>query len=72
MHAGQLPSLTAVVEHYSSLKGASLPADPAHVEALIAPIGLDSTEVADVVAFLESLTSDASAARRTRGAEPRR
>jgi cytochrome c peroxidase len=62
MHAGQLPSLTAVVEHYSSLEGASPPADPAHVEALIAPIGLDATEIADVVAFLESLTGDAPGA----------
>ena len=58
MHAGQLPSLTAVVAHYSSLANASPPADPAHVEALIAPIGLDAAEIADVVAFLESLTSE--------------
>lgn len=64
MHAGQLPSLTAVVEHYSSLAHASPPADPTHVEALIAPIGLDSTEIADVVAFLESLTSEAPGTRR--------
>jgi cytochrome c peroxidase len=59
MHSGQLPSLTAVVEHYSTLESASLPADPTHVEALISPIGLDATEIADVVAFLESLTSEA-------------
>jgi len=59
MHAGQLPSLTAVVEHYSSLADASPPADPTHVEALIAPLGLAPTEIADVVAFLESLTSEA-------------
>jgi len=60
MHAGQLPTLTAVVEHYSSLEHASPPADPAHMEALIRPIGLDAAEIADVVAFLESLTSDAA------------
>ena len=65
MHAGQLPSLTAVVEHYSSLERASPPADPAHVEALIAPIGLGATEIADVVAFLESLTGDTPGASRS-------
>lgn len=64
MHAGQLQSLTEVVEHYSSLKDASPPADPEHVEALIAPIGLDATEIADLVEFLESLTSETHRGRR--------
>ena len=72
MHAGQLPSLTAVVEHYSKLEHASAPADPAHVEALITPLGLDSGQIADVVAFLESLTSEAPRTNRARNrVEPR-
>lgn len=57
MHAGQLATLDAVVRHYSTLADAAPPADSAHVEALIRPLNLTEQEIADVVAFLESLES---------------
>jgi cytochrome c peroxidase len=59
MHAGQFATLADVVRHYSTLATAAEPADPTHVEALVAePLALSEREIADVVAFLESLTSD--------------
>ncbi len=58
MHAGQLATLADVVRHYSTLADAAPPADPGHVEALIKPLNLGEQEIADVVAFLESLTSE--------------
>jgi cytochrome c peroxidase len=58
MHAGQLVTLADVVRHYSTLTDAAPPADPAHVEALIQPLNLSEHEIADLVAFLESLTSE--------------
>jgi cytochrome c peroxidase len=58
MHAGQLATLADVVRHYSTLANAAAPADPSHVEALITPVNLGEEEIADVVAFLESLTSE--------------
>jgi cytochrome c peroxidase len=58
MHAGQLATLADVVRHYSTLADAAPPADPGHVEALITPMNLGDEEIADVVAFLESLTSE--------------
>jgi cytochrome c peroxidase len=58
MHAGQLATLADVMRHYSTLADAAAPADPGHVEALIRPLNLGEAEIADVVAFLESLTSE--------------
>ncbi len=58
MHAGQLATLRDVVQHYNKLEDAAEPADPAHVEALIKPLGLSDGEVDDVVAFLQSLTGE--------------
>jgi cytochrome c peroxidase len=58
MHAGQLATLDDVVRHYSTLADAAAPADPRHVEALIKPLNLSEAEIADLVAFLESLTSE--------------
>jgi len=60
MHAGQLPSLEAVVRFYSDRSGA-LPPDPAHPEPLLAPLGLTDREIADLVAFLETLSDGGSA-----------
>lgn len=58
MHQGQYATLHDVVRHYSTLHDAVPPADPTHVEVLIAPFELRDTEIDDLVAFLESLTGD--------------
>jgi cytochrome c peroxidase len=57
MHAGQYGTLAEVVRHYSNLADAVPPAEPEHVELLVRPFPLDERELADLVAFLESLTS---------------
>jgi cytochrome c peroxidase len=57
MHQGQFKDLAAVVRYYSTLEGA-LPTGH-HEEALLAPLHLDDGEQADLVAFLQSLTSEA-------------
>jgi cytochrome c peroxidase len=57
MHAGQYRTLEEVVRHYSTLEDAAEPAEPAHVELLLRPFPLDERQIADLVAFLESLTS---------------
>ena len=54
MHQGQFATLAEVVRFYSTLEGA-LP--PHAEERLVEPLGLDESEQADLVAFLESLTS---------------
>lgn len=53
MHDGLLPALEAVVEHYNS-GGKNHP----HKSVLIKPLGLTSSEQADLVAFLKALTDD--------------
>lgn len=53
MHDGSLPDLTSVVQHYNTINLERLHADG---EAILEPLGLTPKEVADVVAFLESLT----------------
>jgi cytochrome c peroxidase len=58
MHQGQYASLRDVVRHYSTLEDAVAPADPTHVEVLVRPFSLDEQEIDDLVAFLESLTSE--------------
>ena len=58
MHAGQIATLRDVVRHYSTLESAAPPADPAHAETLIRKLDLTETEIDDLVAFLESLTSE--------------
>jgi cytochrome c peroxidase len=60
MHAGQFETLRDVVNHYSTLETAAEPADPAHVEVLIEPLRFSQPEIADLVSFLESLTSSAA------------
>jgi cytochrome c peroxidase len=57
MHAGQYRTLEDVVRHYSTLADAAPPAEPEHVELLVRPFPLDERAIADLVAFLESLTS---------------
>jgi cytochrome c peroxidase len=54
MHAGQFPTLQAVVEFYSRMP-------PAHDagfrgETLLGPLNLSAEEIADLVSFLEALT----------------
>jgi cytochrome c peroxidase len=57
-HRGQFATLREVVQHYNRLDDAAEPADPNHVESLIRPLGLTEDEVDDLLAFLDSLTSD--------------
>jgi len=58
MHQGQMATLREVVEYYSKLDTAVAPADPNHIEALIVELDLTEREIDDLVAFLESLSSD--------------
>ena len=58
MHSGRLATLTDVVRHYSELNIDRLHADG---EAILKPLKLSAQEVADLVAFLESLTEHRSA-----------
>ena len=58
MHSGRFATLTDVVRHYSELNIDRLHADG---EAILKPLRLSEPEVADLVAFLESLTERKSA-----------
>jgi cytochrome c peroxidase len=58
MHAGQYRTLEEVVLHYSRLEDAVEPVEREHIELLIRPFPLDEREIDDLVAFLESLTSE--------------
>lgn len=53
MHAGQLPDLESVVRFYSTLEGATILDH--HQETVLAPLDLTEAEIADLVAFLETL-----------------
>lgn len=52
MHNGSLPDLNAVVRHYNEIDLERLHADG---EAILQPLQLSETDIADLVAFLESL-----------------
>ncbi len=56
-HDGQLTTLEAMVEHYSSLDMERLHADG---EQILKPLGLTQAESADLVAFLKSLSDPAA------------
>ena len=56
MHQGQFQTLEEVVRFYSTLEGAQ-PAP--HPDPLLQPLHLDEQELADLVAFLASLTNPA-------------
>jgi cytochrome c peroxidase len=58
MHSGRLATLTEVVRHYSDLNLDRLHADG---ESILKPLKLSEQEIADLVAFLESLTERRSA-----------
>ncbi len=60
MHTGQFATLTEVVEFYNMGGGSS--GFDGTKDALLVPLNLTSTEIADIVAFLETLTGDAIAA----------
>lgn len=53
MHNGVFETLTEVVEFYNEGGGQNPNLDP-----LIRPLGLTEDEIADVVAFLDSITGD--------------
>ncbi|MET0442706.1 MAG: cytochrome c peroxidase [Casimicrobiaceae bacterium] len=57
MHDGSLATLRDVVKHYSELDENRLHADG---EAILRPLRLTDAEIADLVAFLESLSPDSS------------
>ena len=54
MHAGQLPTLEAVVQFY--VAGGGTVADGTTKDPLLTPVSLDSAEQADLVAFLKKLS----------------
>jgi len=68
MHDGSLPTLRAVVRHYSELDEERLHADG---ERLLRPLRLTAGEIDDLVAFLESLTDAAGRPRPRPAADPR-
>ena len=57
MHDGSMDDLETVVRFYSTLEGA-IQLDH-HQESVLAPLGLDDSEIADLVAFLRSLDGEA-------------
>ena len=60
MHAGQLPTLQAVVAHYAASPAASVGhselAREGHVHAERQPIRLSEAQLRDLVSFLEALS----------------
>ena len=56
MHQGQYHTLEEVVRHYSTLEEA--PTYARHPDPLMQPLNLTEEEIADLVAFLESLTDE--------------
>jgi cytochrome c peroxidase len=56
MHQGQMATLTDVLRYYSKLENA-IPAGH-HNELVLKPLELSDGEIADLVAFLESLTDE--------------
>ena len=56
MHSGQLATLEAVVDYYST--GGSTPGDAGVKDVRIKPLGLSAGEAADLVAFLKTLDGD--------------
>lgn len=55
MHNGSLAHLSDVADHYSTIDLERMHADG---ESILEPLGLSALEAADLVAFLESLSSD--------------
>jgi len=60
MHNGSLPTLEAVVRHYSEVDVERLHADDG--ARLVGPLRLEPAEIADLVSFLETLSGGISAA----------
>ena len=54
LHDGALATLADVVRHYSEVDESRLHADG---ERLLKPLGLSADQVADLVAFLETLSA---------------
>lgn len=55
MHDGRFATLTEVVTFYSTREGAAV---LGHTTTLLQPLGLEGGEIADMDAFLESLSVD--------------
>jgi cytochrome c peroxidase len=60
MHAGQKPTLRAVLEHYSTFAEALPPGHHAPVDDFLQPLDLSESDLAALEAFLESLTDVSS------------
>ena len=56
MHSGQLATLEAVVDYYST--GGTSPGDAGVKDVRIKPLGLSASEKSDLVAFLKTLDGD--------------
>ncbi|GHG06341.1 methylamine utilization protein [Deinococcus piscis] len=67
MHAGQVPTLEAVIDHYSEGGQPNPNADP-----LIRPLDLSEAEQADLLAFLHALTDETVATNPAWGPPPPR
>ena len=53
MHAGQLPTLEAVIDFYNAGGGTAVSGTK---DARLAPLGLSESEKSDLIAFLYSLS----------------
>lgn len=62
MHDGSVKTLTAVVQHYSQLNEERLHADGARILRPLGPLRPSAAQVADLEAFLRSLSSYATSA----------
>lgn len=56
MHAGQFEDLNRVIRHYSTFEGALPPDHHAVQSQILRQLNLNDEEIADLIAFLESLT----------------
>jgi cytochrome c peroxidase len=68
MHDGRLPTLAAVLEHYSQLAAHAHDEGASRYDPRLPRAALTSTERAELIAFLDSLTDESFVARFTAAA----
>jgi cytochrome c peroxidase len=68
MHDGRLPTLAAVLEHYSQLASRAHDEGASRYDPRLPRAALTSTERAELIAFLDSLTDESFVARFTAAA----